>query len=172
MKKYSYFILGLFISAFTACNLTGESNYKPELLLSVPILNHSDSLDIRLTDDNNYLMDTIHVGDTVNFLVLSKGFVNNLKEFNLIQSSDSVSRIILPPKESMDSIFLSTSDYNKGKFLFNLPVNLFFFSFSYVAVKASKEAKLIFSISSDASFEYNQNSFLLKTPILDSVTVN
>ncbi len=172
MKKYSYFILGLIASAITACDLTGESNYRPDItLLQQPILNHADSLDVTFEEANSYRLDTIHVGDTVSFFVRTRSFANSLKEFNLTQSSDSVSRIILPAKESLDSIFLSTSDYSKGRFLFSSSANIFYFPFYYVARKASKEAKLIISVTSDASFEYNQSIISLKTPILDTVAV-
>lgn len=167
MKTHFYGLLGLIIYLFTACNLTSESNFKPEIkFIQNPIVNNSDTLDIFLTDQAGvYRMDTLQVGDTVKFRLYISGFSNNLKEFRLTQSADSVSEILLPTLSSMDSVFLSTSKYSEGLFLMDGTATTLFFPFEYVAKKPSLEAKIIFSVISDANFEYNQYSLVLKIPI-------
>jgi hypothetical protein len=92
----------------------------------------------------------------------------------MTQSGDSITEILLPSVTTMDSIFLSTSNYSKGIFNLKGKSNSLRFPFKYVAKKASAEAKITFSITSDANFEFNQTSLVLKTPILakkDSTSV-
>lgn len=168
MKTQKYLLLGLIILAFTACDLNSESNYKPDIVFTQnPIVNNSDTLNVFYTDQADvYRMDTVEVGDTVKFRLYITGFSNHLKEFHLTQSADSVSKIILPNINSMDSVFLSSSKYSEGQFLMDGTATTLFFPFEYVAKKASLEAKLIFNVISDANFEYNQYTFVLKTPIV------
>ena len=171
MKHSLFIILGLVLLGFTACNLKSESNYQPDIeFVKNPLLNDSDTLHVYYTDQG-YRLDTIRVGDTVSFQLYITGFANNLKEFYLTTSSDSVSEVILPSKTSLDSIFLPTSNYNQGKFLFAGTATALFFPFKFVAKKVSADAKITFSVMSDATIDYNQFSFVLKTPIIKAKTV-
>lgn len=173
MKTLIYYLLGLIVFVLSACDLTGESNYKPDIdFIQSPVVNNSDTLSVYYTDQADvYRMDTIQVGDTVRFRLYITAFSNHLKAFYLTQSADSVSKVILPNTSSMDSIFLSTSKYSEGKFLMDGTASTLFFPFEYVARKASLEAKVIFSVVSDADFEYNQSTFILKTPIVQAPIV-
>jgi hypothetical protein len=71
----------------------------------------------------------------------------------------------------MDSIFSAASNYSLGTFLMKNDANTLYFPFQYVALKPSLETKLALSVTSDANFEYNQNSFVLKTPIVAAKVV-
>lgn len=166
MKARIFFLLSIVAIAFSSCNLNDESNYQPRIfLVQNPVINGKDTLDIYLTDEGVYRLDTIQIGDTVTFRMFIDGYANNLLSYSMTQSADSVTKFILPSVNSMDSIFLSTSDYNKGVFNLKGTSTTLFFPFKYVARKASKEAKITFNVVSDANFEYNRNSFVLKTPI-------
>jgi hypothetical protein len=167
MKTLTFYLLVLVIIGFTSCDLNRESNHKPDIVfVQNPMVNNADTLNVYYTDQANvFRMDTIFVGDTVRFRLYITGFSNNLKQFRLNQLSDSVNKIILPGTSSMDSVFLSGSNYAEGKFLMDGTATSLFFPFEYVAIKASLEARLIFIVVSDADFEYNQFSFVLKTPI-------
>ena len=118
MKKHLFLILGSVISIFTSCDLSGDYNYKPDIVfLQNPIvINRSDTLGFTIDAAGEYMLDTIRVGDTVSFFMVFDGYSNHLTELNIIQSLDSVSSILLPPVESLDTIFSSTSNYNQGKF--------------------------------------------------------
>ena len=168
MKKYFYSILGIIILSASSCDFTPETNYQPDIFfLQKPISNNDDTLSIYNTFEANTLsLDTLHVGDTVSFFMYLEGYTNNLTEFYLKLSADSAAGILLPNKASLDSIFLSTSNYNQGKFLFDLSSTELYFPFKYIAKKASLDAKLTFTVISDANFEYNQNYIILETPIL------
>lgn len=168
MKKHFFFLFGFVLFAFAACNVDNTVNYRPEIqFYKNPTTNKMDTLNIYYTDlAGVYRLDTVAVGDTINFQIYVTGYTNNLKSLIITQSADSLSKMLLPSKSSMDSIFLSTSNYAEGKFLMNGTATSLFFPFKYVAKKVSKEAKLTFSVVSDASYDFNQFSFTLKTPIV------
>ncbi len=168
MKKHTFYFFGFFLFVFIACNVDNTVNYRPEIqFYKNPTTNKMDTLNIYYTDlAGVYRLDTIAVGDTVSFQIYVTGVSNNLKSFIITQSADSLTKMILPSKSSMDSVFMSNSNYTEGRFLMNGTTISLFFPFKYVAKKASREAKLTFSVVSDASSDLSQFSFTLKTPIL------
>lgn len=168
MKKYYYSILGLMILILSSCDLNSESNYQPDIFfLQQPIANNTDTLNLYNQNKTNTIsMDTIYEGDTVSFLLYLNGYMNKLTRLDLVQSADSNTSILLPNKQSMDSVFSNTSNYSQGKFLFSIETTNIYLPIRYIAKKASLDAKLTISISSDAQFEYNSNYIILKTPIL------
>lgn len=165
------------VGLFTSCDLDGESNYTPNIFfIQLPTNQHGDSLRSYMTDRPNvYQLDTINVGDTLFFWVYLEAYANQLTGFYLNQSADSVSRILLPNKASMDTVFTSASDYKAGKFIMDGTRSNMLFPFYYVATKPSKEAKLELSVASNANFDggfaSNVNGFQLKTPIRAVVPV-
>ena len=174
MKAQLFILLGLFAIAFSSCDMNGSSNSTPEILfVSSPVVNKSDTLNRYATDDASVMrLDTIQVGDTVTFRMLFWGFSNNLSTCNIIPSDTSATKILLPPTNSLDSMFLaSSSNYSKGNFVFKSHIQSLYFPFRYVAKKVSNDAKITFYLSSDADFSntssYGNNSFsiVLKTPI-------
>ncbi len=171
--KFLIFSL-LIITYFTSCTLEGESNYTPEIIfLRNPVTQAGDSLLFYYTDESGvYRMDTIQVGDTVHFYIYLYAYENNLTAFYLKESADSVTKIILPSKTSMDSVFLTTSDYSTGKFLMNGTATSLYFPFRYVAKSASSEAKIQLTVVSDANFKdswgTNSATVIIKTPIVEN----
>ncbi len=170
MKTRIFLIFAVIIAIFSSCNLNGDANYTPEFYFSPLTNQHGDSLKAYLTDDGSYRLDTIEVGDTVSIYLAATGYANNLTAFYIKQSADSVSRVILPSVTSMDSVFTSASDYKAGKFILEGKMPTLYFSLKYLAIKPSKEAKLTFTIVSDANFENNlgsnTSSVSFKTPIV------
>ena len=169
MKTRIIVFLGLVILIFSACELNSVSNYKPEILfVQSPTTTKGDTLKLLYTDQGGvYKMDTIEVGDTVNFRMYINAYANNIYSFSITQSTDSVTNIILPSVNSMDSAFLSSSNYERGEFYLKNNVNTLYFPFKYVAIKPSNETKLILNVVSDANFEYNQTKIQLNAIIRD-----
>ena len=174
MKTRIYLLIGMVAIAFSSCNISSTSNNTPEILfVTNPFISQTDTLNKYYTDVSGvYRLDTIQVGDTVTFRMLLYGFSNNLSSFNVIPSDTSATKILLPSKNSLDSIFISAgSDYSIGKFLFKSKISSLYFPFRYIAKKVSNDAKLTFYLSSDATFgntsEFGNNSvsFQLKTPV-------
>ncbi|MPM85081.1 hypothetical protein SDC9_132158 [bioreactor metagenome] len=171
MKTRILSLLLLVMVAFTACDLSNESNYTPGIFfLQNPLKNNQDTLKSYYTDiPGTFVMDTIHVGDTVKFFLFMDAYTNKLQTFYLNHAPDSVARIILPDPASMDTIFTDNSDYAKGKFYMNGISSYLFFPFQYVAKRSSMDARLEFTVVSDAVFDSgfgsNTSSLTLKTPI-------
>jgi hypothetical protein len=171
MKTPILFLIAFVTVLVSSCDLNSESNYTPNIFfIQHPVNQQGDSLGSYYTDKSGvFLMDTIAVGDTVLFFLYLEAYANQLTGFFLNQSADSVSRIILPDKTSMDTIFTANSDYKAGKFLMDGTMSNLRFPFRYIATKASKEAKLEFIVVSNAKFDggfaSNSNGFQLKTPI-------
>lgn len=172
MKSKILLLLAVIGITVSSCDLSGEANYTPQIY---PFISPNDSLGIYRTDVLDvFRMDTITVGDTVSFYIQMTGVENNLTAFYLTQSADSAARFILPNKSSMDSVFLSTSDYKTGKFLMNGTSTDLYFPFKYVARKPSNEAKVTFTVVSDAKFTdsyigTNTTTLTIKTPIVDKL---
>lgn len=176
MRKYIYCLIALISIVLTACDLNRSTNNTPRILfVTSPRLNANDTLTIHYTDEGGVIrLDTISVGDTVSFRIFLDGISNHLSSYYITQSDTSSTKILLPGKSSMDSIFISTSsDYSNGKFIFKSNVLNLYFPFKFVALKATNNAKISFSLTSDAVFDSgisltggnNLVSFVLKTPI-------
>ena len=178
MKPY-FVILLLICSAFSACDLTSTSNNTPQILfVTQPLLNSKDTLSATYTDEAGvWKLDTISVGDTVMFRILLNGFSNNLTSYYITRSDTVSSKLILPGKNSLDSVFNSSSSkYATGKFIFKSSILNLYFPFKYIATKETTDARISFSLSSDASFDggtfigSNSVNFVLKTPIKKAKT--
>jgi hypothetical protein len=175
MKTNHFLLLLVFISiTFSSCEFEeGSSNYTPEILPYAIIDQNNDSLGLYYTDESGvYLMDTISIGDTITFKMIFSGVTNNLTSLYLYQSSDSSAKVILPDKNELDSIFLSTSEYDKGKFYMDGTKTLLYLPLHYIPMKKSNEAKISFTLVSDADFSNyslgfgsNTTSIAIKTPI-------
>ena len=172
--KYYLIIPVLICCMFSSCDLTSTSNNTPQILFAkLPQLNGVDTLYIKYTDEAGvYLLDTISVGDTVTFRFLLNGFSNSLTSYNIVRSDTVSSKLLLPGKNSLDSVFNSvTSNYSIGKFVFKTGILNLYFPFKYVATKETVDARISFSLVSDAKFEggslvgSSYYNFVLKTPV-------
>lgn len=172
MKNYIYIGLLLISVIFSACDLTSNSNTTPQIFfLDKPRLNTKDSLFIQYFD-GTYVLDSICVGDTVTFKIGLNGFQNHLTSLYLNRSDTAATKINLPPKISMDSLFNSNiSNYSSGKFVFKSNIYYLFIVLKYLALKETNDANLTINLSSDAVFNDNGfsgtnfTSFTFKTPI-------
>ncbi len=173
-------VYGVFFSValvFTSCSLDSESNFTPVITQAAHFTNqHGDTLKLR-SINSEIVMDTMRVGDTVSLTFALNGYVNNLKGFVIKQSADSISRLILPSKAKLDSVFTSESDYSKGLFVFKSNIVFYTFPFKYVATKSSMAGKFGLTLSSDANFGSNMNgsnvvNVDIKTPIKPTLSLN
>ena len=177
MKTHQILLLALISIGFISCNMTGGTNYTPQISISSRLkvlkadsLHSVDTLYMHNTSAvGELLLDTITVGDTVEIQVSLDAITNNITAFYLVQSADSLTTIALPVKSLLDELFSSSSNYAEGKFFSSSSYSSLYFPFRYIAKKPSKDAKLTFIVVSDAVFKdasgSNTNSFALKTPI-------
>ncbi len=171
MKTRFFLIFLVPIITFISCNL--DSSNTPQIIINRPFNQIGDSLKLFLTDTGGEIrLDTIQVGDTISISLILNAYSNNLTAFYLKQSSTTASEVILPDKEEMDSVFITNSDYNSGKFLMKGDSPILFFPFRYVAKQISNEAKISFTVVSDAKFDFgfgsNTATLAIKTPIISA----
>ncbi len=172
MKKHIFYLLVVLTLVLSSCDFSGESNYTPRILfIQNPINNKLDTLNSYYTNEAGvFIMDTIRVGDTVQFYLHLEAYANKLTAFYLLHTPDSVAAVILPESTSMDTIFTANSQYDKGRFLMDAKFASLVFPFQYIALRPSMGARLEFAVISDAVFNSgfgsNSHSFKLKTPII------
>lgn len=176
MNKLLLTLIALVTVIFSSCNLESESNFTPTIRFTKPpvVINKADTINIKLINpgDKPYTvlcLDTISVGDTVSFGVLFNGFVNNITSFSMTQSADSISRILLPRKSSLDSVFTTSSNYSQGVFNLSKKTVSVYMPFRYVARKASLTSGIKFNVVSDANFSANYFTVELITPIKEKL---
>ena len=173
MKLKIFAIVVVITAILSSCLKEGSDNRTPVIgLLTLPVSTTGDTLGCYITDEAGiFRMDTILVGDTVQFAIAATGFYNNITAFYLTQS-DSAAVIILPAVEKLDSVFSPRSDYEAGIFLLDGKGTDLFFPFKYVAVKPSKDTKIKLEVVSDADFgnsgmmgATNRSDISILTPI-------
>jgi hypothetical protein len=172
MKKVLFPLLFAVSFFLVSCDFSGESNYTPGIfIMQRPITNNSDTLDIEVTGEQGLLlMDTIQVGDTVQFAVRFEAYANRLTALSLKHTPANAAKILLPPVERLDSTFNSSSDYDKGDFYLDPLYSTLFMVFSYVALEPGTDTRLEMTVISDAKFEgggYGSNYAVvkIKTPV-------
>ena len=176
MKTKFLFLLCFVAVLFAACNLDSESNYTPAILIG-PFIHNGDTL--KFYPYSSVLKDTISVGDTVFITVYVSGQTSNLINLSITESQDGFTKIIFPPVDSLiifpertpkESIFALDSNHKNGNFKFSGELIYLEFVLKYIAQKASNEAFLRVSVTSDAKPDYNLSSFKVITPIKEAAT--
>lgn len=173
MKSSAILLIILFTIFFSSCNLNSSSNSTPQILMvTQPQLNSKDSIFTYITDMASvYQLDSINVGDTVTFRILLNGITNHLISYYITLSDTTSTKLLLPKKNSLDSVFNSSlSNYSIGKFIFKSDIINLYFPFKYVAIKQSIDSRITFTLVSDASFDggtlnNNSVSLVIRTPI-------
>jgi len=173
MKLKIFTIVVIAATILSSCLKEGSDNRTPAMSLASPISSTGDTLSFYVTDEAGiYRMDTISVGDTVQFAVATTGYYNNIVAFYLT-CSDSAAIIVLPSVDKLDAVFSPRSDYEAGIFLLDGKGTDLIFPFKYVAVKPSKDTKIKLEVVSDADFgnsgmmgATNRSAISILTPII------
>lgn len=174
MKKYLFLFAVATAFFLQSCDLDGGANYTPRIELGNYIINQKgDTLKIKTTNEpNTLLLDTIYIGDTLNFSVVFNAFANNVEAISLKQSADSLTRIQLPPVDSLNKVFSTESDYKKGIFALKTHASYVHLPFKYIARAKGNEPKLTITVKSDAVFDNfsgsNTTEVIFKTPIKEA----
>jgi hypothetical protein len=173
MKAKLFFLFAFICTIFSSCDLTGSSNYTPEISLWASHIHRTDTIGLFLTDQGGVLRtDTINVGDTIVLKMALNGLTNNLTELYISASDTSVSKILLPVTASLDTIFSkSGSNYSTRHFVFLPKQNFVYFPIRYIAAKPTLNAYIQLTLASDAEFKSssgnNSVSIKIKIPAVD-----
>lgn len=150
---------------FSSCDLTGKMEQTPELIFRAMRIIDSDTT---LLNFVSAPFDTISVGDTIHFQTLLFSEFNNLKEFSITPSRTRSVEFIWIPRNELDTIFTSASDYDRGIFVLPGTSSLLEFSFQYVALEADEDLTLTFIVVNDASRDFSTTTRRIRTPIRET----
>lgn len=165
-RKVFFFVTALMLLVgFSACKLTGESNYTPRLSLhSSADINTDSTLSMGYTADGNIKFDSLHVSDTVTLTVVGEGFANNLKHL-IITSTEPTDIEMLAPHDTIAQYFAPESDFVNGKIILGDNIVGMIYPFKFVAIKVTDKTKLDFVLTSDAQKVSNKSSLVVEFPI-------
>jgi len=148
MKKliFLFSLLGVFL--FSSCKIgAGDSEYSPQISVAATSLNG-----VNLTATST--LDTLHVGDVLNFCVIAQGLSNPLVSVQ-VANDTTYSAISFPDLASISSAILSNSktDISKGYlYLSDLNIGTITFNVLYVAKKPTKTSGVTFSVVSTSQY--------------------
>ena len=126
MKKSAYLLLLGLSLIMAGCLDKAESHYTPRIGNSVFVRNHQDTLLLHISEANSQIaLDTIAVGDTVNFVVAYSSVGNNLLSGEIAWDKAFLDLEIELPNE-IRSVMLETSDTLNG--IVNLPIGYYYMS--------------------------------------------
>ncbi|NDV45659.1 hypothetical protein D0T49_01160 [Paludibacter sp. 221] len=125
----------------------------------------NDTLRISRVSAGNYILDKANLGDTIIFEIDMNGVRHNLKELYLSVSNKELAEIILPDKEHLDALFLSSSDYGNGVFYMDGSFSKLKLPFKYYVKGESEELALTFKAVSTVDEEYNTSTLTIRTPV-------
>ncbi len=173
MKKMIYSLLILFGFVLTGCDNEPIENF-PFISLPYGTVYKDPEQPLNIYSINGQsVLDTITVGDTITFITYISGVHNNLVELQIYSSDSNCIKFIWPEKAKLNSLFLSTSDYEKGIFKMDGTHSGLYFIFDYIALAESNDATIFFKAVSNAT---KTHTFVerLKTPIKPSLekTIN
>lgn len=171
MKTPFFVFLGIITLVLASCALDGESNYTPQIYLKTSHAGKNDTIlfsTIYESGQTLLKLDTINVGDTILFRVGLNGLTNSLTDFSITRNDTSITKIILPPTASIDTIFSkAASSYSNCRFVFQPKQTLVILPIKYVALKPTTDY-VTYALTSDAVFKnsFGDNSTNLRIKVI------
>ena len=165
--KVRFLILYILLAlVFFACSSRVEieqTSPKFNFPTSTVFTSQNDTLRIRGSFRDGFHMDSIAAGDTAHFRIDIDGVFNRLTEIRIELKNANAE--LLFDQAYLDSMFLSSSDFQAGVFRVAGERTRIPFLFSYAAIQTSRNASLKLTAHSDADEDNNENSFTLRVPI-------
>jgi len=167
MKLHHFILAGFLGLVFSSCNLLGESESTPQFDFRAMRIVDGDTTFVNF---NHAPFDTISVGDIIHFQTWMFSEFNNLQEFRITPSRTGSVEFVWRPRNELDSVFTSASDYDRGIFVMPGTSPMLTFPFQYVALEAYADLMLTFSVRNTGSQGYNTTARTIRTPIKKAET--
>ena len=167
--KIRFLILYVLLAVvFFSCNSrSGIEQTSPKFNFPTDTVftSQNDTLRIRgsFRQNDNFRVDSIAAGDTAHFRIDIDGVFNRLTEIHI--ELENANAELLFDQAYLDSMFLSSSDFQAGIFRVAGERTRIPFIFSYAAIQTSRNANLKLTAYSDADEYNNENRFTLRAPI-------
>lgn len=168
MKKISFVILTMAVGLLAAsCDLENNSQYTPQIALSVPVRScgHADivvvkdTLGYRYDKDGKAVIDTIHVGDTVRMVVAISAQGNTLTGFQTTWDTAALQLEYLAMDSIAFALDTAKSNIPAGTLVFQPGYNMAVFPIRYIPRK-SVTTDLTLEVQSDS--KYSPSTFTIQ----------
>lgn len=172
MKKhfFCFLLVTIVIVSFTSCKVDGYNDYTPQMEISNQAklrfegIKADSIIKFKVATDNSaYVFDSLHVGDTVSFLLRVSSYANKLKELVITPNDAAAVELIVP--DSIKQYFLSSSDFKAGKMY---PVDNVYgivFPVKFTTLKEKETLTYSLRATSDAEKVANITGVDIKFPI-------
>ena len=140
----------------SSCNMEGTSEATPRIGVAAINLATQDTLGF-----TGNRLDTVCVGDTIQFQSIVDGMYNGLLEYHIVSSDTAHVEFLWGSENKLDSIFNS---HDGGSFYMDGQYSQLFFPFKYIIKDSINDLSITFSALTDASAEYSQASLRIFTP--------
>lgn len=158
MRKF--FLIILFIPFVFASCLDVKSDYSPTLYVHQLINQKGDTLSVRYSDTYKLnVCDTVHVGDTINTLVLFDGVGNNITTA-LVNWDSSAAKVWTEYDSTVSSILLEKSDSINCQFYFPPGYRYVMLPIHYVPLVAGAPV-ITFVADNDSKYEAAEASIMI-----------
>lgn len=161
MRNFVWAALCLLMLAAASCDLNTKSHHTP-LVQVHSMISGTDTLSVSSTVDG-YVMDTVRVGDTVQFKVSFYSYENQLTAFS-VECDEEKTAVEWDMTAEVDSLLRAgASDFEHG--LFRVPAGYCYigFRFRYIPTEAADDLSILFTVDSDSN--YPHSDLTLRTPV-------
>lgn len=117
MNKIKLFLLLVVASMMVSCLDRAGSDFAPAIGISQILLNRTDTLSLNVDDKGVYQLDTINVGDTVNYALVFEGYSQDIISIVATLEGTSVSHEFIID-DAFKAVLLDESDIENGKLYF------------------------------------------------------
>ena len=158
MRKY--FLILLFVPFLLASCLDVQSDYSPTLYVNHIINQSGDTLSVRYNETYKLnVCDTVHVGDTLNTLVLFDGVGNNIT-MALVNWDNSAAHVWTEYDNTVSSILLEKSDSVNCQLYFPEGYRYVLLPIHYVPLVAGSPV-ITFVVDNDSKYEAVEASIMI-----------
>ena len=169
MKKQFILTLGLVALAMTnvSCDLDSESNHTPDIIPFIPyVINDTDTLKFTYDKDYDLFLDTICMGDTVQFAFQFGGYYNNITRIE-VDCEEAYGRIINLPADTLNQVFdANPSDYDDGEYVMSGEYVSVILPFQYYPTQVGDKGEIEIYVESDADFDANKRVLEFSIPVI------
>ncbi len=165
MRKYIY-ILFIFAIILASCKTNEEPQSSPRYAMSEMVVRHADStlpqdtLKVKM-DEEDILIDSISVGDTVSFAILCSAVTNQLTAFTVTNDTAVLAMRMILNKNHTDALDAS-SDVENCRLVFKRGYGAASIPMEYIA---RKSVTATFSFKLETTSEYSPATLTFKQPI-------
>jgi hypothetical protein len=163
MKPYHFILAGLLSLTLVSCNLRGKNESTPHFDFRVMRISGNDTTFLSLRANT---LDTLSVGETIHFQTVLASEFSPLKEYRITANRPSAVRFIWESTANLNQAFnLDASNLAEGVFVtrgiyYGIP-----FDFQYLALEATEDLTLSFTVVNGGSSGYNTQTLTIRTPI-------